>query len=57
MTMSGKQITDVNRGFLQEQLFETQRALFTATTVRDIRFLQTKINYLKKVMKEKKKAK
>jgi hypothetical protein len=43
--------------FLQEQLADAQRALFYATTVREVKFLQNKINYLKKRMKMIKKGK
>jgi len=32
--------------FCEEQLFEAKQALFTATTVREIKFLQNKIGYL-----------
>jgi hypothetical protein len=38
--------------FLQEQLADTQRALFYARSVREVKFLQQKIAYLKKRMKE-----
>lgn len=32
---------------IEEQLYEAQNALFRAKTVREIKFLQNKINYLK----------
>ena len=35
-----------NLRFIQEQLFYAKRALFSATTVREARFLQNKIKYL-----------
>ena len=42
--MNGKRFEDVN--FFEEQLFEARQALFEAKTVRQIKFLQTKIKYL-----------
>lgn len=36
--------------FFEEQLFETKQALFSATTVREIKFLQNKITYLQSQM-------
>jgi len=38
--------------FIQEQLFETKQAMFAATTVRQIKFLQSKLNYLKQQAKK-----
>jgi hypothetical protein len=38
--------------FIEEQLFETKQALFAATTVRQIKFLQSKINYLRQQAKK-----
>jgi hypothetical protein len=38
--------------FIEEQLFDTKQALFSETSVRRIRFLQSKINYLKEKAKE-----
>ena len=35
-----------NMMFFEEQLFDAKQALFSATTVREIKFLQSKINYL-----------
>ena len=35
-----------NIQFFEEQLFEARQALFEAKTVREIKFLQTKIKYL-----------
>jgi hypothetical protein len=32
--------------FIEEELFRTQRALFDAKSVKEIKFLQNKINYL-----------
>jgi len=42
----------VQTRFFEEQLFETKQALFSATTVREARFLQNKIKYLKERVKE-----
>ncbi|HLC39397.1 MAG TPA: hypothetical protein VJJ76_00765 [archaeon] len=36
--------------FLEAQLFEAKHSLFAATTVREIRFLQSKIGYLRQQM-------
>jgi hypothetical protein len=38
--------------FIEEQLFETKQALFSETSVRRIKFLQSKIDYLKKMHRE-----
>lgn len=35
----------------EEQLFEAKSALFSATTIREIKFLQSKIKYLEGRMK------
>jgi hypothetical protein len=32
--------------FFEEQLFDAKQALFAATTVREIKFIQSKIKYL-----------
>ncbi|MEM5790647.1 MAG: hypothetical protein QXP77_01185 [Candidatus Aenigmatarchaeota archaeon] len=37
----------------EEQLFQAKQALFRARSVREVRFLQNKINYLLKKLKEK----
>lgn len=34
--------------FVEEQLFDAQQSLFNARSVREIKFLTMKINYLKK---------
>ncbi|MEM7821601.1 MAG: hypothetical protein QXX38_02185 [Candidatus Aenigmatarchaeota archaeon] len=38
--------------FIEEQLFEATHALFNETSVKRIKFLQNKIDYLKKMRKE-----
>jgi len=38
--------------FFEEQLFDAKQALFAATTVREIKFLQSKIGYLQKQVLE-----
>ena len=38
--------------FVQEELFDTQRALFSAKTVKEMKFLQSKLNFLKMKAKE-----
>ncbi len=40
----------------EEQLFQAKQALFRARSVREIKFLQSKINYLMEKLKESKKA-
>ncbi len=37
----------------EEQLFQAKQALFKARSVREVKFLQNKINYLMKKLKEK----
>jgi len=38
--------------FYEQQLFEAKSALFSATSVREIKFLQSKIRYLEQRMKQ-----
>jgi len=38
--------------FFEAQLYEARRSLFSATTVREVKFLQNKIGYLKMQMIE-----
>ena len=38
----------------EEQLFEAKQALFHAKSVKQIKFLQNKINYLKQKVREQK---
>ncbi|MBU5537030.1 MAG: hypothetical protein QW818_00135 [Candidatus Aenigmatarchaeota archaeon] len=38
--------------FLQEQLMEAQQSLFFARSVKEIKFLQNRIDYLKRILKE-----
>lgn len=38
--------------FFEEQLFEAKNALFSARSVREVRFLQNRINYLNQRLKE-----
>ncbi len=37
---------------LEEELFQAKQALFTARSVKELKFLQNKINYLTKRLKE-----
>ena len=56
--MNGKQdLISAHADFLEDQLMQTQQNLFFARTVREVKFLQLKIFYLKKQMKETKKNK
>lgn len=48
--MNGKNMEQIR--FFEEQLFEAKQALFAATTVREIKFLQNKIKYLTERIKE-----
>jgi hypothetical protein len=48
--MNGKNRQDVK--FFEEQLFETKQALFAATTIKEAKFLQSKIKYLDQKMRE-----
>ncbi len=41
-----------NIRFIEEQLFQAKQALFNAKTVREVKFLQQKIEYLRKRAKE-----
>jgi hypothetical protein len=38
--------------FFEQELFRAKQALFTARSVREARFLQNRINYLKKRIEE-----
>ncbi len=38
--------------FFEEQLFEAKQALFAATKIKQVKFLQSKIKYLEKAVKE-----
>jgi hypothetical protein len=50
--MNGK---NMQNNVFEEQLYEAQSALFAAQSIRQVKFLQMKINYLKQRMKESKK--
>jgi hypothetical protein len=41
-----------DREFFQEQLFEAKAALFAASSLKQVRFLQNKIKYLEQRMSE-----
>jgi len=49
--MNGK---NARQEFFEQQLFETKNALFSATNVKQIKFLQNKIKYIEQRMNEKK---
>lgn len=51
--MNGRNVEQIR--FVEEQLFETKQALFSETSVKRIKFLQSKINYLSKMEKDLKK--
>ena len=48
--MNGKTAEKIE--FLEEQLIEARQALFAAKTVREIKFIQTKIKYLSEQFKK-----
>ncbi len=52
--MNGK---DARQEFYEQQLFEAKNALFSATNIREIKFLQNKIKYLEQRMNRKLKEK
>ena len=45
---------DVRQEFYEQQLFETKNALFSATNIKQVKFLQNKIKYIEQRMKGKK---
>jgi len=49
--MDGK---DARQEFFEQQLFETKNALFSATNVKQVKFLQNKIKYIEQRMNDKK---
>ncbi len=55
--MSGNGMIEVHNQFLQEQLADAQQSLFFAKSVREMQFLQSRINYLKQRINEGKKGK
>jgi len=52
-TMNGKSMqNNMQTGFLEDQLYEAQQALFAATSIKQVKFLQSKIKYLRQKVKE-----
>ncbi len=49
--MTGRLI-DQHSNFLREQLMETQQSLFFARSVKEAKFLQSRIDYLKKTLRD-----
>ncbi len=49
--LNGGMLIDRHNDFLQEQLLEAQQALFFAKSVKEAKFLQNRINYLKGLVK------
>jgi len=45
--LSRNNLIDGHNQFLQEQLMETQQSLFFARSVKEVKFLQNRIDYLK----------
>ncbi len=50
--LNGSRVVDVHNQFLQEQLMEAQQSLFYARSVRQAKFLQSKIEFLQKRLKD-----
>lgn len=51
--MNGKSMqNNMQTGFLEDQLYEAQQALFAATSIKQVKFLQSKIKYLRQKVKE-----
>ncbi len=48
---NGNRLIEVHNQFLQEQLMESQQALFFAKSVKEAKFLQSRINFLKERLK------
>jgi hypothetical protein len=48
--MNGK---DPREAFYEQQLFEAKNALFAATNIKQVKFLQSKIKYIEQRMKGK----
>jgi hypothetical protein len=51
-TLSGNGLIGEHNQFLQEQLMEAQQSLFFARSVKEAKFLQNRIDYLKKSLKQ-----
>lgn len=50
--MNRGRLVDVHNQFLQEQLMEAQQSLFFARSVKEMKFLQNKIDFLKQRLKD-----
>ena len=48
---NGSHLVDEHNEFLQEQLIENQQALFFARSVKEAKFLQSRITFLKQRVK------
>ena len=48
---NGSMLIDRHNDFLQEQLIEAQQSLFFARSVKEAKFLQNRINFLKQQVK------
>lgn len=55
--MNGKNLVNEHIAFLESELEQAQQNLFFVTSVREVKFLQQKIDYLKKQVKEMKNKK
>ena len=49
---NSNRLVNVHNQFLQEQLMEAQQSLFFARSVKEAKFLQSRINFLKQRVKE-----
>ena len=48
---NGNRLISEHNQFLQEQLIDAQQSLFFARSVKEAKFLQSRINYLKAMLK------
>ncbi|MBI2546978.1 MAG: hypothetical protein HYW23_00850 [Candidatus Aenigmarchaeota archaeon] len=53
-TGNGTSLIDEHNDFLKEQLMDAQQSLFFAKSVKEAKFLQSRINYLRERLKTKK---
>jgi len=50
--LNGNRLISEHNQFLQEQLMDAQQSLFFARSVKEAKFLQNRIDYLKSTLKE-----
>jgi hypothetical protein len=47
-----KSMSRIESGFFEEQLYDAQRSLFVARSVKEARFLTNRINFLRQQIKQ-----